>query len=407
MMKTPKEQLEAIRRRAVELISEDELLKKLERAHETGRPLRVKLGVDPTAPDIHLGISVVLQKLRDFQDLGHTAVLIVGDFTARIGDPSERKVTRPMLSFNEIQRNLQTYKEQAFRILHPERTEFRYNSQWLDPLTFQEIMELTSKYTVARMLERDDFQERYREGQSITLLEFLYPLAQAYDSVATQADIELGGTDQRFNLLVGREIQRRYGQEPQVTVIMPLLEGIDGVQKMSKSYGNYIGIAEPANEMYGKLMSIPDELVEKYVTLLTDLAWNGVRSAPPMERKERLAWEIVRQYHGEEAADEAQAEFARVFSEGERPTEVPVVHIKRDLLRSDGTIWIVDLLDASGLVSSRSEARRLIEQGGIEFDGARVTSVDAHVEAKANALLRVGKHRFAQITFAEEGDGGR
>ncbi|OGF52803.1 MAG: tyrosine--tRNA ligase [Candidatus Fraserbacteria bacterium RBG_16_55_9] len=399
--KASHEALALIHRRAVEIIPEADLRHKMERSQRTGKPLRVKLGVDPTAPDIHLGISIPLQKLRDFQDLGHTAVMIVGDFTARIGDPSERNTTRPILSLEQIERNMKTYREQAFKILDPDKTEFRYNSEWLESMSFKEIMELTSKYTVARMLERDDFSVRYREGQSITILEFLYPLAQAYDSVAVQADVELGGTDQRFNLLVGREIQERYGQEPQAIVIMPLLEGTDGVRKMSKSYGNYIGITEPPNTMYGKLMSIPDSMMEKFVTLLTDVHWAKLKKLHPKEQKSALAGEIVKIYHGEEAAKAATAEFDRVFSQGGRPQDVPKVSVTRSQLKPDGTIWIVDLLQVTGLLRSRSEARRIIEQGGVELDGQKISSAQTDVKIKNGALLRVGKHRFAEIQVHE------
>jgi tyrosyl-tRNA synthetase len=399
-MMNPQEQLERIKRRTVEIIPEGELLQKLRRSYETGKPLRVKLGVDPTAPDIHLGHTVVLRKLRDFQELGHIAVLIVGDFTARIGDPSGRKTTRPVLSPEEIERNVQTYKEQVFKILDPdpERVEIRYNSEWLEPMTFADVLKLTSKYTVARLLERDDFAQRLQEGLPITVLELLYPLAQAYDSVAVRADVELGGTDQRFNLLVGREIQERYGQEPQVAVIMPLLEGTDGAKKMSKSEGNYVGITEPPKEMFGKLMAIPDTLIEKYVQLLTDLDWEALRKEHPMEQKERLAFEIVRLYHGEEAARVAQEEFERVFRRRERPQDVPRVSIPIERLE-DGKIPIVDLLELSGLVGSRSEARRLITQGAVELDGTRVTDLKAQVEVEDGMLLRVGKRRFAELTI--------
>ncbi len=395
-----KEALERIKRRAVEIIPETDLLEKLERSLLKGKPLRVKLGVDPTAPDIHLGISVVLRKLRDFQDLGHTAVLIVGDFTARIGDPSERKSTRPMLSAEQIEQNMKTYQEQVFKILDRDKTELRYNSEWLEGMSFPGIMELASRYTVARMLERADFARRYKEGHPIAMLEFLYPLAQAYDSVAVQADIELGGTDQKFNLLVGREIQERYGQEPQVALIMPLLEGTDGVKKMSKSYGNYIGITEAPNEMFGKLMSIPDRLIGKYVTLLTDLDWAWLKKLHPMEQKKRLAYELVRMYHGEEAARRAEGEFERVFSRGERPQDVVQVAITQRQLKPDGTMWIVDLLQASSLVSSRSEARRLIEQGAVELDGQKIDSPQLDVKIQSGMLLRVGKHRFAQLQLS-------
>jgi tyrosyl-tRNA synthetase len=396
-MQAPEDQLEIIKRRSVEIIPEDDLRKKLERSVESGEPLRVKLGVDPTAPNIHVGIGVVLEKLRAFQDLGHTAVLIVGDFTARIGDPSGRDSTRPILTFNEIQRNMQTYKEQAFEILDTDKTEIHYNSKWLEPMAFEQIMELTSKYTVARMLERDDFHKRYDEGQSITLLEFLYPLAQAYDSVAIDADVELGGTDQRFNLLVGREIQARYDQDPQVALLMPLLEGIDGVKKMSKSYGNTVGITEDADEIYGKLMSIPDDMLERYTTLLTDLDYDELRDEHPMEQKKRLAHAVVAKYYPEDEADSAAEEFERVFAQGERPEDVPHVTLGRDALDENGRIWIVELLDRAGLVESRSDARRLVQQGAVTYDGHRLEDSNAHIELKPKGLLRVGKRRFAEI----------
>ncbi|MFB6286342.1 MAG: tyrosine--tRNA ligase [Candidatus Bipolaricaulia bacterium] len=396
-MKPAHEQLAIIKQRAVEIIPEDDLHQKLDRAVETDEPLRVKLGVDPTAPNIHVGIGVVLEKLRDFQDLGHTAVLIVGDFTARIGDPSGRDTTRPILTFNEIQRNMETYKEQAFGILDPDKTEIHYNSKWLEPMSFEDIMELTSKYTVARMLERDDFHKRYQEGQSITLLEFLYPLAQAYDSVAIDADVELGGTDQRFNLLVGREIQERYDQDAQVAMLMPLLEGTDGVKKMSKSHGNTVGITENADEIYGKLMSIPDDMLERYTTLLTDMDYQALKDEHPMQQKKRLAHAVVSKYHPKADADHAAEEFERVFGQGERPDDVPQVTLDADALEGNRRVWIVELMDRAGLVDSRSEARRLVQQGAVEYDGERITDADAHIELNPKGLLKVGKRRFAEI----------
>lgn len=396
-MKPAHEQLSIIKRRAVEIIPEDDLHRKLERAVETNEPLRVKLGVDPTAPNIHVGIGVVLEKLRNFQDLGHTAVLIVGDFTARIGDPSGRDTTRPILTFNEIQRNMETYKEQAFEILDPDKTEIHYNSKWLEPMSFEDIMDLTSKYTVARMLERDDFDKRYQEGQSITLLEFLYPLAQAYDSVAIDADVELGGTDQRFNLLVGREIQERFDQDAQVALLMPLLEGTDGVKKMSKSHGNTVGITENADEIYGKLMSIPDDMLERYTTLLTELDYEALKDEHPMEQKKRLAHAVVSKYYPRADADRAAEEFERVFGQGERPDDVPQVTLDAANLGENGRLWIVELLDRAGLVESRSEARRLVQQGAVEYGGERIEDVDAQIELESGGLLKVGKRRFAEI----------
>jgi len=396
-LKPLEEELAIIKQGSVDLIREEDLVKKLKK----GKPLRVKLGVDPTAPDIHLGIAVVLRKLRQFQELGHLAVLIVGDFTGRIGDPSERASTRRLLSLEEIEQNMKDYQRQAFKILDPSLTEFRYNSEWLASMNFEKLIELASKYTVARMLERDDFAKRFSEGRSITVLEFLYPLAQAYDSVAVQADVELGGTDQKFNLLVGREIQERYGQEPQVILTMPLLEGTDGIKKMSKSEGNYIGIEEKPQNIYGKLMSIPDELIEKYFRLCTDVPWDSVKDLPPRKQKGQLAWEIVKLYHGKEKADEAQAEFERVFVEKERPKEVEQAFIRKEFIKEDGSIWIVDLVEQSGLVASRSEARRLIEQGAIEIDGQKINTTDYDLRFQEGMLLRVGKKRFVEIRIKE------
>lgn len=400
-MKTPSidEQLRWLKRRAVEIIPEGDLIKKLERSARIGKPLRVKLGVDPTSPEIHIGIGVVLQKLRDFQELGHTAVLIVGDFTARIGDPSERASQRKMLSKEEVEANMRAYKEQALKILDPQHTEFRYNSEWLEQMDFAKLLELASKYTVAAMLERDDFAKRFREGNPISIVEFLYPLAQGYDSVAIQADVELGGTDQRFNLLVGRALQERYGQEPQVCFLMPLLEGLDGVRKMSKSYGNYVGITEHPNEMFGKLMSIPDALLEKYVRLLTDLDWEELKKSHPKEQKQKMAHAVVARYHSQQAADAALTEFERVFARKERPTAVPKLYLNTKLLKPDGTVWVVDLIAL--LAKSRSEAKRLIEQGAVELDGVKIAQFDQHVRVKDGALLRVGKHTFAEVHLKE------
>lgn len=389
------EQLRRLKRRAVDIIPEADLIKKLERAQRTGKPLRVKLGVDPTSPDIHIGIGIVLQKLRDFQDLGHTAVLIVGDFTAQIGDPSERSSQRKMLSKDEVETNMRLYKEQALKILDPARTELRYNSEWLEQMNFAKLLELASKYTVAGMLERDDFSKRFQAGTPISIVEFLYPLAQAYDSVAIKADVELGGTDQRFNLLVGRAIQERFGQEPQVCLITPLLEGLDGVKKMSKSVGNYVGVTEPPNGMFGKLMSIPDALLEKYVTFMTDLDWEELKRLHPKEQKQQMAHAVVTRYHSEAEADAALEEFERVFSRKERPADVPKIYLDRTLLKPNGAIWVVDLV--SLLAKSRSEAKRLIDQGAVELDGVKITQSDQDVLFQEGALVRVGKHTFAEV----------
>jgi len=362
----------------------------------------VKLGIDPSSPRLHLGNAIALRKLREFQDLGHIAVLIVGDFTGRIGDPSERTATRKLLSKEEIAHNMARYKEQAFKILDPERTEFRYNSEWLASMDFEKLIELASKYTVARMLEREDFSKRFRQRKPITILEFLYPLAQAYDSIAVQADVEIGGTDQTFNFLTAREIMGRYGVEPQVMMTLPLLPGTDGVLKMSKSFHNDIGIDEPPNEMYGKLMSIPDRLIEKYVTLCTELNWDEIKTRHPKAQKRRLAWEIVSMYHGKEAADAAQEEFERVFARKERPKELTKVFISPKWIKADGTIWILDLVEQTRLVKSRSQARRLIEQGAVELDGQKISSLNYDLKFKEGLLLKVGKKSFVEIYLKEE-----
>lgn len=397
---TVDEQLKILKRRAVDIIPEADLVKKLERAQRTGKPLRVKLGVDPTSPDIHIAIGVVLQKLRDFQDCGHTAVLIVGDFTARIGDPSGRSAQRKMLSKTEIAENMRRYREQALKILDPTRLEFRYNSEWLEEMDFAKLLELASRYTVAAMLERDDFSKRFQSGTPISIVEFLYPLAQAYDSVAIQADVELGGEDQRFNLLVGRDIQERYGQEPQVCFIAaPILAGLDGAKKMSKSFGNYVGITEPPNTMFGKLMSIPDALLEKYVTFMTDRCWEELKQFHPKAQKQKMAHAVVRRYHSQEAADAALEEFERVFARKERPADVPKVFLDRAVLKSNGAIWIVDLV--APLAKSRSQAKRLIEQGAVEIDSVKISQSDYDVPFQDGLLVKIGKHTFAEFYLKE------
>jgi tyrosyl-tRNA synthetase len=391
-------QLQIIEKNAETLLPREELAQKLARSLTTGKPLRVKLGIDPSAPELTLGHAVVLRKLRQFQDLGHLAVLVVGDFTARIGDPSGRSKTREPLSPEEIAENMKNYREQAFRILDPSRTEVRYNSEWLGKLTFADILVLSSRYTVARMLEREDFAKRFQEGSPISIMEFLYPLAQAYDSVAVKADVELGGSDQRFNLLVGRDIQEAYGQEPQVILTMPLLIGTDGVRKMSKSWGNYIAISEPPEEQFGKLMAIPDELMSQYFRLLTDIDWEEVAHLHPKEAKKKLAWTVVASLHGVEEAEKAQAHFERVFEE-ERPPEVlPEVKIGH-LLDQEEKVPVVELLVASGLVASKSEARRLLSQGGVWLDGVKLPADQDRVRVKNGMILRVGRRRFARLVL--------
>ena len=380
------------------LVPRDELIAKLKKSEETGVPLRVKLGIDPSAPHLTLGHSVPLRKMRQFQDLGHTGVLIVGDFTRRIGDPTGRASTRVLMSEADIKKNIETYQEQAYKILDPERTEVRYNSEWLGVLTLEDIINLTAKYTVARMLERDDFSKRYAEGRSISVLEFLYPLTQAYDSVAIHADVELGGSDQQFNLLVGRDIQREYGQEPQVVLTVPLLIGIDGERAMSQTTGNYVGLNEAASEMYGKVLSIPDALINSYFVFLTDIdPDNSVIELAPRDAKRKLARVLVTMYHSAEAAAAAEEEFDRIHIRHERPSDVPQVSLDRALLKDGGDIWIIDLLQASGLVESRSQAKRLIQQGGVKINDEKALSADLDIPFDPPMMLQVGKRAFVEL----------
>lgn len=397
----PEEQLKILKRGTVEIISEDDLLAKLRK----GRTLRVKLGVDPSAPDIHLGIAIVLRKLRQFQDLGHQAILVVGDFTGMIGDPSERKKTRPMLTREEIERNVATYKDQYGKILDPAKTKVVFNSEWLAPLKFEDIIKLGAKTTVARVLERDDFANRLKAGIPIFLHELMYPLCQAYDSVKLQADVELGGTDQKFNNLMGRDLQREFGQEPQVVLLTPLLVGVDGVEKMSKSLSNAIGITDPPAEMYGKVMSIPDHLIAHFMEYCTEIPVEEVKGADrglkdgsmhPREAKARLAREIVKMWHGPAAAAEAERQFERVFVDKDAPENIPDAALSSDELKQ-GRVRLIKLLVLAGLAESNSEARRLISQGGVSINGDRINDVDADVPVKDGAVLRVGRRRFARI----------
>ena len=391
----PEEQLKILKRNCVDLVSEEELFERL----KTGRPLRVKLGVDPSRPDLHLGHAVVLKKLKQFQDLGHQVVLIIGDFTAMIGDPSGRNTTRPMLSREEVMENAKTYAEQAFMILDKDKTEIRYNNEWLGKMTFADVVKLASKYTVARMLEREDFAKRYAEGTPISISEFLYPLAQAYDSVAIQADVELGGTDQLFNLMVGRKIQEEYGQTPQIVMTMPIIEGTDGKLKMSKSYGNYVGFTDEPKDMYGKIMSIPDELIVKYARLLTDADEDFLskmekeineKTVNPRDYKMWLAREIVRQFHGEQAAKEAEEYFVTVFQKKEIPDEMP------EKVVEPGVYNVVELLFNLG-IGTKSEIKRLITQGGVYWDNNRIDNFKATVSVVGEHILRVGKRVFIKI----------
>ena len=398
---TIEEQLSYLRKGSVDLIREDDLKAKLERASKTGRPLRVKLGLDPTAPDIHVGHTVVIRKLRAFQELGHTVIFLIGDFTAMIGDPSGKNVTRPPLSRDEINANAETYKDQMFRLLDPEKTEVRFNSEWMDKLTAADFVKLTSKTTVKQILERDDFTKRMTDEKPISLHELLYPLVQGYDSVALEADVELGGTDQKFNLLMGRNLQREFDQEPQVIMTMPLLEGLDGVQKMSKSLGNYIGIEETASEMFGKIMSISDELMWKYFELLTDVSVDEVNALKfksesgaenPRNIKVDLAKRIIRDFHSEQAAKDAEDEFTRRFVQKEVPDEIEEKRI------AAGNYKLADLLVEVGLAASKGEAKRLIEQGGVRVAGEKVSNSAADVAISAEPVLfQVGKRKFLQV----------
>ena len=385
--------IQTIRRGAVELIVEEELAKKLARR----RKLRVKLGLDPTAPDLHLGHTVVINKLRDFQQLGHQVQFLIGDFTGMIGDPTGKNQTRPPLTREEIERNAKTYQEQVFKILDPGKTEVLYNSQWSDKLGAEGIIRLAAKYTVSQLLERDDFSKRFATEKPIALHELLYPLMQGYDSVAMKADVELGGTDQKFNLLVGRELQKQYGQEPQCILTMPLLEGLDGKEKMSKSLGNYVGIAEPPQEIFGKLMSISDDLMWRYVELLsfeppaTIAQW---KKDHPREVKARFAKEIVARFHSREAATRAEEDFESRFREGEMPSEMPELRLSAPT----GGIAIVQLLKLANLTPSTSEAQRMIEQGGVKVDGERVSDKALKIPAGRTVIVQVGKRKFARIT---------
>jgi len=397
--------MDVIKRGVSEIIPEDDLVRKIERALATGLPLNVKLGCDPSRPDLHLGHSVVLRKLRQFQDLGHQAILIVGDFTGMIGDPSGRNKTRPSMTLEDTRKNGQTYFEQATRILSAKKLQMLYNSEWLGKMTFTDVISLASKHTVARMLERDDFDKRFKSGEPISLHELLYPLAQAMDSVAIQADVELGGTDQKFNLLVGREIQREYGIQPQIAITMPLLPGTDGVEKMSKSLENYIGIDEPPQEMYGKTLSIPDTLILDYFTLTTALTQDRLaevkkqledRGVNPRDLKRWLARELVTLYHSSEAAVAAENQFDRIFVKKNVPEEIQEVALPV----TNGGINIIRLLTDTNLASSNSEARRLVEQGGVSVEGERVSDQHRMIKLEKPVVIKVGKRRFLRVKRA-------
>lgn len=394
-----------IRGGSAEIIREEDLARKIESSLLKRQPLRIKLGCDPSRPDLHLGHSVVLRKLRQFQDLGHHAILIVGDFTGMIGDPSGRSKTRPPLTLDETRKNGQSYFEQATRILSTKKIQMVYNSDWLGKLSFADVISLGAKYTVARMLERDDFERRYKAGEPISIHELLYPLAQAMDSVAVEADVELGGTDQKFNLLVGRDIQREYGMEPQVILTMPILPGTDGVEKMSKSLDNYIGISESPQQMYGKTLSIPDTVMYDYMLLATAMPPSELRevrqqlesgTVNPRDLKRRLARDLVALYHDPDAARQAEEEFDRIFVRKDLPDDIADAPVKTD----GGTVPILRLLTETGLAASNGEARRLIEQGGVSIDGQRITDQHARIDVRGGAVLKVGKRKFVRVVPA-------
>ena len=403
-MKPLDEQLALIKKGCQEIIREEELKEKLEKSLASGKPLRVKAGFDPTAPDLHIGHTVLIQKLKHFQDLGHQVVFLIGDFTGLIGDPSGKSETRPPLTEEEVKANAATYERQIFKVLDPERTVIDFNSRWMKPMQAQDLIRLAARHTVARMLERDDFHKRMVSQTPIAIHEFLYPLIQAYDSVALEADVELGGTDQKFNLLVGRDIQREYGQKPQIVITLPLLEGLDGVQKMSKSLGNYVGIDEPPREMFGKMMSVPDSLMLRYYELLSDISPEDLAKLTrdlesgakhPRDAKEELAREITARYHGDAAAADAAREFAHIFREGGLPEEIE----EAVLTAATDRVWLPKVLMEAGLTASTSEARRLISQGGVQVDGEKITDVNAEVPAGQAFLLQVGKRRFKRVNL--------
>ena len=392
------EQLEIIRRGASEILREDELAKKL----ELKRPLRIKAGFDPTAPDLHLGHTVLLNKMRQFQDLGHEILFLIGDFTGMIGDPTGKNATRPPLTSDEVAANAETYRAQVFKVLDAAKTRVLFNSEWMDQIGAAGLVKIAAQHTVARMLERDDFRTRYEAGRPIAIHEFLYPLIQGYDSVAMKADVELGGTDQIFNLLVGRQLQQAYGQTPQIVLTMPLLEGLDGVQKMSKSLDNYVGIDEPANDMFGKIMSVSDDLMWRYYELLSfrsEADINGLKGEVdggrnPRDVKFELAMEIVSRFHDATAANEALAEFRNRFSDGGLPAEIPECSIDN----SGQDLALVSALKQAGLTKSTSEGRRLIAQRAVKIDGVRVEDVDSVLSSGGMVVVQVGKRRIARVT---------
>jgi tyrosyl-tRNA synthetase len=398
-----KKQLELIERGAVDIIAREELIKKLQKSEATGVPLRIKAGFDPTAPDLHLGHTVLLQKLKHFQDLGHDVYFLIGDFTGMIGDPTGKSDTRKALTVEQVAANAETYKQQVFKILDPEKTRVVFNSSWLGKLTSIDMIKLASELTVARMLEREDFRNRFDTGRPISIHEFLYPLIQGYDSVAIQADVELGGTDQLFNVLMGRDLQRSRGMEPQVVLTMPLLEGLDGVNKMSKSLGNYIGISESADNIYGKILSVSDILMFRYYNLLSDLSNNEIAELRakveagelhPKEAKKRLARELTARFHSPEAAQAAEDNFEKVFQKGGVPDDLAEMRCT-----ASEPIALPQLMVEAGLVNSTSEGRRMIQQGAVTIDGIKATDINVVISPEGEMLIKVGKRRFCKILF--------
>ena len=410
------EQLAYLRKGAAEIIRESDLRERLEKSRQSGTPMRVKAGFDPTAPDLHLGHTVLMRKLKHFQDMGHTVIFLIGDFTGLIGDPTGRSVTRPPLSREQIDQNAETYKAQVFKILDRDKTEVRFNSEWLDKLGYEGIIRLAAKFTVSQMLEREDFHKRFMEEKPIALHELLYPLAQGYDSVALEADVELGGTDQKFNLLMGRELQRHYGQPPQIVLTTPLLEGTDGVQKMSKSYGNYIGITEPPTEMFGKVMSISDELMWRYYELVTDVSMADIErmkadvasgAAHPMKLKQELGKRIVADFHSPDAAEQAASDWSRMFQKDETPEDLPVIHVKFEEVAAphasttDGNLQVKldKLLARTGLATSVTDGLRKVKQNAVKVDGELKTELVVAVKLGTEFTLRAGK-KMVRVTIS-------
>ncbi|MBI3354621.1 MAG: tyrosine--tRNA ligase [Nitrospirae bacterium] len=397
-----KEQMAIIKRGAVEIITEEDLEKKIEKSIKEKRPLKIKAGFDPTAPDIHLGHTVLLNKMRQFQDLGHEVIFLIGDFTGMIGDPSGKSETRPMLTREDVEKNAETYKAQVFKVLDPKKTQVRFNSEWLSKMTVLDFLELGARQTVARMLERDDFKKRFDSHKEISILEFYYPLLQAYDSVALKADIELGGTDQKFNLIMGRTIQKRYNCEEQVVITVPLMEGTDGVNKMSKSLGNYIGINESPENIFGKIMSISDELMLRYYELVSKISLDelnslkqGIKSGAvhPMEAKKKLASEMVERFYSADEAEMAKKNFEKVFSSRQMPEDIEIFDVQWE----GEQMWVPKILAKAGVVKSNSEARRLIEQGAVEVDGKRVDNAETELPCNKIYTFKIGKKRFVRI----------